>query len=52
MGGEFGRGVRDAIEETLRQFLEQLGAPASGERPGRELYLALGRGEFRAGPRP
>jgi hypothetical protein len=49
MGGAFGRGVRDAIEETLRQFLEQLGRPASGERPGREVYIALGRGEYRAG---
>ena len=49
MGGAFGRGVRDAIEETLRQFLEQLGRPATGERPGREVYIALGRGEFRAG---
>ncbi|HEX4035795.1 MAG TPA: helix-turn-helix domain-containing protein [Solirubrobacteraceae bacterium] len=49
MDGEFGRGVRDAIEVTLRQFLEQLGRPAAGERPGREVYLALGRGEFRAG---
>ena len=49
MGGEFGRGVRDAIEETLQQFLDQLGRASGGERPGRELYLALGRGEFRAG---
>ncbi len=49
MGGSFGRGVRDAIEETLRQFLEQLGRPATGERPGREVYIALGRGEYRAG---
>jgi hypothetical protein len=49
MGGAFGRGVRDAIEETLRQFLEQLGRPAAGERPGREVYIALGRGEYRAG---
>jgi len=49
MGGAFGRGVRDAIEETLRQFLAQLGRPATGERPGREVYIALGRGEFRAG---
>jgi DNA-binding CsgD family transcriptional regulator len=49
MGGEFGRGVRTAIEETLRQFVEQLGRPAGGERPGREVYIALGRGEFRAG---
>ena len=44
MGGAFGRGVRDAIEETLRQFLDQLGRPATGERPGREVYIALGRG--------
>jgi PucR C-terminal helix-turn-helix domain len=49
MGGAFGRGVRDAIEETLRQFLDQLGRPATGERPGREVYIALGRGEYRAG---
>jgi len=49
MGEAFGRGVRDAIEETLSQFLTQLGRPASGERPGRDVYLALGRGEFRAG---
>ncbi|HEY7966791.1 MAG TPA: helix-turn-helix domain-containing protein [Solirubrobacteraceae bacterium] len=49
MDGEFGRGVRDAIEVTLRQFVEQLGRPAAGERPGRDVYLALGRGEFRAG---
>jgi hypothetical protein len=49
MGGAFGRGVRDAIEETLRQFVQQLGRPASGERPGREVYIALGRGEYRAG---
>jgi hypothetical protein len=49
MGGAFGRGVRDAIEEALRQFLEQLGRPAAGERPGREVYIALGRGEYRAG---
>ncbi len=51
MGGAFGRGVRDAIEETLRQFLAQLGHPAAGERPGRDVYVALGRGEFRAGRR-
>src|SRR5579864_9725282 len=51
MGEAFGRGVRDAIEETLRQFLAQLGRPATGERPGRDVYVALGRGEFRAGRR-
>jgi len=51
MGEAFGRGVRDAIEETLRQFLTQLGRPAAGERPGRDVYVALGRGEFHAGRR-
>ena len=51
MGGAFGHGVRDAISETLRQFLAQLGRPATGERPGRDVYVALGRGEFRAGRR-
>jgi hypothetical protein len=49
MGEDFGRGVRDAIEETLRQFVAQLGHPAAGERPGRDVYVALGRGEYRAG---
>ena len=34
MGGAFGRGVRDAIEETLRQFLAQLGRPADRRAPG------------------
>ena len=51
MGEAFGRGVRDAIEETLRQFLAQLGRPAAGERPGRDVSVALGRGEYRAGRR-
>jgi hypothetical protein len=49
MGGSFGRGVRTAIEETLRQFLAQIGRPVDGALPGREVYLALGRGEYRAG---
>ena len=49
MGGAFGRGVRDAIEETLRQFTSQIGRPTPPRRPGREVYVALGRGEYRAG---
>jgi hypothetical protein len=48
-GGEFGRGVRSAIDVALRQFVEQIGRPAAGARPGREVYIALGRGEYRAG---
>jgi hypothetical protein len=49
MRGAFGRGVRVAIDGALRQFVEQIGQPAAGERPGREIYIALGRGEYRAG---
>ena len=49
MRGAFGRAVRVAIDRALRQFLEQIGRPAAGVRPGREVYIALGRGEYRAG---
>jgi hypothetical protein len=49
MRGAFGRGVRAAIEEALRQFVDQLGRPAPAERPGRQVYVDLGRGELRAG---
>jgi hypothetical protein len=49
MRGAFGRGVRLAIDSALRQFVEQIGQPAAGVRPGREIYIALGRGEYRAG---
>jgi hypothetical protein len=49
MQGAFGQGVRQAIEQALRGFVEQLGRPTPSERPGREAYVALGRGELRAG---
>jgi hypothetical protein len=49
MRGAFGRGVRIAIDGALRQFVDQIGQPAAGVRPGRDVYLALGRGEYRAG---
>jgi len=49
MRGEFGRGVHAAIEQALLQFLDQVGRPAPPVRPGREVYLALGRGELRSG---
>ncbi|MGD0197543.1 MAG: helix-turn-helix domain-containing protein [Solirubrobacteraceae bacterium] len=52
MEGSFGRGVRSAIDGALREFVDLLGRPAgSGERPGRTAYVALGRGEYRAGRR-
>jgi hypothetical protein len=49
MSGAFGRGVHTAIDQALRQFLDQMGYPVPAERPGREVYLALGRGELRSG---
>jgi hypothetical protein len=49
MRGAFGRGVRVAIDVALRQFLDQVGQPAAGARPGRDVYIGLGRGEYRAG---
>jgi glycosyltransferase A (GT-A) superfamily protein (DUF2064 family) len=49
MRGAFGRGVHTAIDQALVQFLDQMGHPIPPERPGREVYLALGRGELRAG---
>ncbi len=49
MEGAFGRGVRLAIDSALRQFVDQIGRPAGGARPGREVYIGLGRGEYRAG---
>jgi PucR C-terminal helix-turn-helix domain len=49
MRGAFGQGVHAAIDQALRQFLDQMGHPIPAERPGREVYLALGRGELRAG---
>jgi hypothetical protein len=51
MRGAFGRGVRLAIRSALEQFVEQIGRPSAGARPGREIYIALGRGEYRAGRR-
>jgi hypothetical protein len=49
MRGAFGRGVQTAIDLALRQFLDQMGHPIPAERPGREVYLDLGRGELRSG---
>jgi PucR C-terminal helix-turn-helix domain len=47
--GNFGRGVRTGVEEALRQFLALVRDPDAGRESGREVYVALGRGELRQG---
>jgi PucR C-terminal helix-turn-helix domain len=47
--GSFGRGVRTGVTEALRQFLALIRSPSGARGPGRELYVALGRGELRQG---
>nr|MDP8944140.1 PucR family transcriptional regulator [Actinomycetota bacterium] len=47
--GRFGAGLRAGVEEALRQFVEMIGSTAPLPGPGREVYVALGRGEMRAG---
>jgi PucR-like helix-turn-helix protein len=47
--GSFGRGVRTGVTEALRQFLGLIRSPSGARGPGREVYLALGRGELRQG---
>ena len=46
--GSFGHGVRTGVTEALRQFVDLIRSP-SGARPGREVYVGLGRGELRQG---
>jgi PucR C-terminal helix-turn-helix domain len=47
--GAFGRGVRTGVTEALRQFLAVIRSPSGARGPGREVYVALGRGELRQG---
>jgi hypothetical protein len=47
--GSFGRGVRTGVSEALRQFVDLIREPGRGRAPGREVYVALGRGELREG---
>src|SRR5688500_17443741 len=47
--GAFGRGVRTGVTEAPRQFVELIRSPSGGRGPGREVYVALGRGELRQG---
>src|SRR4051812_7656982 len=47
--GPFGRALRVGVERALGRFVEALVDPASDDRNTREVYVALGRGEMRAG---
>src|SRR5882757_4969353 len=47
--GRFGRGIRRGVGEALAQFVALIRDPDSGRESGREVYLALGRGEQRVG---
>ncbi len=47
--GNFGRGIRTGVEEALRQFVALIRDPEGGRGLGREVYVALGRGELRQG---
>ena len=45
--GPFGEGIRAGVEEALRHFLAEV--QRGGPVPRPDVYLALGRGEMRAG---
>ncbi|MEA2333503.1 MAG: hypothetical protein QOH58_3641 [Thermoleophilaceae bacterium] len=47
--GSFGHGVRTGVTEALRQFVELIRSPSGARGTGREVYVALGRGELRQG---
>lgn len=47
--GRFGRGIRTGVGEALRQFVALVRDPGSVRGPGGEVYVELGRGEFRQG---
>lgn len=45
--GPFGAGLRAGVQEALRHFLAEI--EAGGTMPRSDVYVALGRGEMRAG---
>jgi hypothetical protein len=47
--GAFGQTVQRAVEEALSQFMAMTREPGLGRTVGRDLYVALGRGEARDG---
>jgi hypothetical protein len=47
--GSFGRGVHRGVGEALRQFVGLIRDPDADRGPSRNVYVALGRGEFESG---
>jgi hypothetical protein len=47
--GPFGHALRGGVERALERFVDRIEHPAEEDAGARELYVALGRGEFRAG---
>jgi PucR-like helix-turn-helix protein len=47
--GTFGENIRRGVEQALSQFNEMVRNPGAGRGAGRNVYVALGRGEFREG---
>lgn len=45
--GPFGEGIRSGVQEAIKHFLAEI--EAGGPVPRSDVYLALGRGEMRAG---
>jgi hypothetical protein len=49
LDGAFGQAVRSGVDQALERFLRLICEPDSADEGGREVYVALGRGELRAG---
>jgi hypothetical protein len=47
--GPFGRALRVGVERALARFVDSIESPGAGDGGAREIYVALGRGEMRAG---
>src|SRR5262249_5813982 len=47
--GPFGRALRVGVQRALTRFVDAIEAPGAGDGGAREIYVALGRGEMRAG---